>query len=198
MHPDDPKGGHERSGKAVAADRMAAIIACSWPRAELTALAHRHKPRTKDDLARAVTAGATNQERARLVAEALHTSGASALDFTGASTKYSDRPAAQRMADLVQNPRPVLGDVAGAFRIALRRLYRTRNIVLHGGATQGVALEASLRTAAPLVGAGLDRIVHAAYAEDLDPLDLAARAEVALKLVNGETGLSVVDLLEPV
>ncbi|MEU5298619.1 hypothetical protein [Streptomyces umbrinus] len=44
----------------------------------------------------------------------------------------------------------------------------------------------------------MDRIVHAAYAEDLDPLGLAARAEVALQLVNGETGLSVVDLLEPV
>jgi hypothetical protein len=73
------------------------------------------------------------------------------------------------MADLVQNPRPVLGDVVGAFRIALRRLCRARNIILHGGATQGVALEASLRTAAPLVGPGLDRIVHAAYAEDLDP-----------------------------
>jgi hypothetical protein len=197
-HPDDPKGEHERSGKAVAADRMASIIACSWPRAELTALAHRHKPSTKDDLARRIAACTTNQERARLVAEALNAGGAPALDFTGASTKYSDRPAAQRMADLVKDPRPVLGDVAGAFRIALRRLYRTRNIILHGGATQGVALEASLRTAAPLVGAGLDRIVHASYAEDLDPLDLAARAEVALQLVNGETGLSVVDLLEPV
>lgn len=197
-HPDDPKGENERSGKAVAADRMAAIIACSWPRAELTALAHHHKPRTKDELARGIAACATNQERARLAAAALQAGGASALDFTGASTKYSDRPAAQRMADLVKDPRPVLGDVAGAFRIALRRLYRTRNIILHGGATEGVALEASLRTAAPLVGAGLDRIVHAAYAEDLDPLDLAARAEVALQLVNGETGLSVVDLLEPV
>jgi len=31
-HPDDPKGENEQSGKAVAADRMAAIIACSWPR----------------------------------------------------------------------------------------------------------------------------------------------------------------------
>ncbi len=196
-NPDDPKGEGERSGKAVAADRMAAIIACSWPRAELTALAHRHKPRTSDDLARAISACTTNQERARLVAEALLARGAEALDFTGASTKYSDRPAAQRMADLVQNPRPVLGDVAGAFRIALRRLYRTRNIILHGGATQGVALEASLRTAAPLVGAGLDRIIHADYAEGLDPLNLAARADVALTLVNGETGLSVVDLLEP-
>ncbi|MFD2281757.1 hypothetical protein ACFSUJ_21050 [Streptomyces lusitanus] len=124
--------------------------------------------------------------------------GATALDFTGASTKYSDRPAAQRMADLVQNPRPVLNDVAGAFRIALRRLYRTRNIILHGGATQGVALEASLRTAAPLVGAGLDRIIHADYVESLDPLPLAARADVAPNVVNGETGLSVGGLLEPV
>ncbi|MGI5454313.1 hypothetical protein ACQEWB_14260 [Streptomyces sp. CA-249302] len=196
-HPDDPKE-NERSGKAVAADRMAAIIACSWPRAELTALAHRHKPREADDLTQAIAACTTNQERARLVAEALRTKGAGALDFTRTPTKYSDNPAAQRMADLVQDPRPVLNDVAGAFRIALRRLYRTRNIILHGGATQGVALEASLRTAAPLVGAGLDRIVHAAYAEDLPPLDLAARAEVALQLVNGETRLSVVDLLEPV
>lgn len=197
-HPDDPQGEKERSGKAVAADRMAAIIACSWPRAELTALAHRHKPRAQDDLGRGIAACSTNQERARLVAGALHAGGVTALDFTRASTKYSDRPAAQRMADLIQDPRPVLGDVAGAFRIALRRLYRTRNIILHGGATQGIALEASLRTAAPLVGAGLDRIVHASYAEGLVPLDLAARAEVALRLVNGETGLSVVDLLEPV
>ncbi|MDT3728107.1 hypothetical protein ROS62_25815 [Streptomyces sp. DSM 41972] len=196
-NPDDPKGEGERSGKAVAADRMAAIIACSWPRAELTDLAHRHKPRMPDELAHAVSKCTTNQERARLVAEALLTHGATALDFTGAATKYSDRPAAQRMAGLVQNPRPVLNDVAGAFRIALRRLYRTRNIILHGGATQGVALEASLRTAAPLAGAGLDRIIHADYVEGLDPLALAARADVALPLVNGETGLSVVDLLEP-
>lgn len=50
-HPDDPQES-ERLGKAVAADRIAAIIACSWPRAELTALAHRHKPREADDLAR--------------------------------------------------------------------------------------------------------------------------------------------------
>ncbi|MET8158032.1 hypothetical protein ABZT47_16785 [Sphaerisporangium sp. NPDC005289] len=61
-----------------------------------------------------------------------------------------------------------------------------------------MALEASLRTAAPLVGAGLDRIVHADQVERLAPLDLAARAEVALRLVGGETGLSVVDLLQPI
>ncbi|MEV4345901.1 hypothetical protein AB0J83_15655 [Actinoplanes sp. NPDC049596] len=87
--------------------------------------------------------------------------------------------------------------VAGAFRIALRRLYRTRNIVLHGGSTQGPAAKAALRIAAPLVGAGLDRIAYAVLAEGVAPLNLAARAEVGLKLVGGETGLTVTDLLEP-
>lgn len=65
------------------------------------------------------------------------------------------------------------------------------------GATQGVALDASLRTAAPLLGAGLDRIVHASRTEGLEPLALAARAEVALQLVDSETGLATVDLLKP-
>ncbi|MFE1877731.1 integrase [Streptomyces sp. NPDC059496] len=192
VHPDDPRGDGERSGKAVAADRMAAIIACSWPRAELTTLAHRHQPAQPDALSESVAACTANRERARLVAEALRAGGPEAL-----ALKYTDTAAAQRMAALVQNPGTQLAEVNHAFRIAMRRLYRTRNIILHGGATQGVALDASLRTAAPLLGAGLDRIVHASYTEGLDPLDLAARAEVALQLVDGETGLSTVDLLEP-
>ncbi|GGK86573.1 hypothetical protein Sme01_40000 [Sphaerisporangium melleum] len=195
-HPDDPPEA-ERSGKAVAADRLAVIIACSWPRAELTALAHHHRPRQPDDLARRIADCGTNRERARCVAEALRASGPSVLDFSGARSKYSDAPAAQRMAALMADPRRVLGEVMSTYRVALRRLYRTRNIVLHGGAMRGVALEASLRTAAPLVGAGLDRIVHADQVEGLAPLDLAARAEVAPSLVGGETGLCVVDLLEP-
>lgn len=100
------------------------------------------------------------------------------------------------MRGLLASPRDTLDDVRRALTVAIRRLYRSRNIVLHGGSTDGVALQASLRTAAPLVGAGLDRIVHAALTEQLDPLDLAARAEVSLRLAGGETGLSVVELLE--
>ncbi|MGW8863349.1 hypothetical protein ACWGNY_30755 [[Kitasatospora] papulosa] len=196
VHADDPQPTGERSGKAIAADRMAAIIACSWPRAELTTLAHRHAPREPDRLFRAVAASTTNREAARLVADELETTGAPALVLTK-STGYSDQAAAQRMVALLAAPRAQLNEVTKAFRIAMRRLYRTRNIVLHGGATNGVALDASLRTAAPLLGAGLDRIVHASYTENLEPLDLAARAEVALQLVHGETGLTTVDLLEP-
>ncbi|MFJ9089781.1 hypothetical protein ACIRL3_45930 [Streptomyces sp. NPDC102384] len=39
--------------------------------------------------------------------------------------------------------------------------------------------------------------MHASYTESVEPLDLAARAAVALQLVNGEAELSTVDLLEP-
>lgn len=101
------------------------------------------------------------------------------------------------MSELVADPRKVLGGAVTTFKIAMRRLYRARNIVLHGGVPQGVAVESALRAAAPLVGAGLDRIAHATLVEGLAPLDLAARAVVGLGLVGGETGLSVVDLLEP-
>ena len=83
------------------------------------------------------------------------------------------------------------------FKIAMRGLLRARNIILHGGAPKSVAVKPALRAAAPLVGAGLDRVAHATLVEELAPLDLAARAIVGLRLVGGETGLSVVDLLEP-
>jgi hypothetical protein len=193
-HPDDPTE-DERSGKAIAADRLAVIIACSWPRAELTALAHRHNPAEPDELAAQLTACRLNRDKAQLMAEAI--AAGQGPDVSRSRSRYSDLAAVQRMAKLLGNPRSELEDVATACKIALRRLYRTRNIVLHGGSTQSVALHATLRTAAPLVGAGLDRIIHAAATEGLDPLDLAARAEVALRMVAGETNLSPVELLEP-
>ena len=111
--------------------------------------------------------------------------------------RYSDLAAIERMAGVLADPQRTLGAAARTFRVALRRLYRARNIVLHCGSTQGVAIAAALRIAAPLIGAGLDRITHAALTEGVDPLRLAARAELALTLVDGETRLSLVELLEP-
>ncbi|WP_328650812.1 hypothetical protein OG598_21640 [Micromonospora sp. NBC_00330] len=195
-HPDDPQE-EERSGKAVAADRLAAIIACSWPRAELTALAHRHNPSEPDELSAALDGCATNIERARTVAVGLKSGSLRPCPSGRKLQRHSDMAAIDRMARLVVDPRRELNEAVKTFRVALRRLYRTRNIVLHGGSTKGVALQATLRIGAPLVGAGLDRLAHAALTEGIRPLDLAARAELALKLVDGETALSVVELLEP-
>ncbi|GAA0455410.1 hypothetical protein Ade02nite_04070 [Paractinoplanes deccanensis] len=193
-HPDDPVE-DERSGKAVAADRLATILACSWPRAELTALAHRHRPETPDALATRLGACQTNRERASAVAQAL--AAGEGLQLVNRFRRDADIAAEHRMRRVVAAPRAELATTAAIFRIAMRRLYRTRNIVLHGGSTQGVAVKAALRISAPLVGAGLDRLTYAALVEGIAPLDLAAMAEVGLKLVGGETGVTVTDLLEP-
>lgn len=192
-HPGDPTDDNERGGKAVAADRLAAIVACSWPRAELTTLIHRHDG--DDDLAERRAACATNHERASVLLDEIHKHGVSRLQFQP-RTRRSDAAAADRMQDLVTDPQRVLREINKAAQIALRRLYRARNVVLHGGSTSSVALDATLRTAAPLLGAGLDRITHHFFESGLKPLELAARAELSIDLVGGETGLSAVDLLQ--
>jgi hypothetical protein len=120
------------TGRAVAADRLAALVTCSWPRAELTALSYRHRPAQPDDLSKALERARTNSERCALVAKALASGTALAL------TNPSDVAACQRMSRLLANPRKELGDVRVVFAAGLRRLYRQRNIVAHGGTTAAV------------------------------------------------------------
>jgi len=100
------------------------------------------------------------------------------------------------MRDLLDNPRIVLMDVEKHARSAFRRLYRHRNLVLHWGKVHSVALLACLRTVAPLVGAGVDRIAHAHFVSKKHPLDLAARARLQLDLLGGSTSDGPLGLLE--
>ncbi|MCK2237923.1 MULTISPECIES: hypothetical protein [unclassified Crossiella] len=194
-HPGDPVPAGERSGKAVAADRLASIVACSWPRVEMVTLIRRHGGEgEEDELTRRRDSRASVREQAHSLLAEITANGVANLRFHG-RTRYSDQVAAQRLAACVAEPKRVVGELASVVRIALRRLYRARNIVLHGGSTTGVALDATLRTAAPLLGAGLDRIAHAYFGEPVGPLDLAERAEQSIAMVGGETGLTLVDLL---
>jgi hypothetical protein len=86
-------------------------------------------------------------------------------------------------------------EIEGYTTTAFRRLYRQRNLVLHGGITNGVALRASLRTVTPLVGAGMDRIAHAWYVDEFSPLELAARARISLDTIGAPQARKAVDLL---
>lgn len=175
----------EPDDRVGAADRLAMLVACSFPRAELTTLSYalqKVNPAFADGVAE-------NRARCDLVAEAL----ASGPVHTGLNR--SDRAAAVRMQKLLKHPHDALADVCEHATVAFRRLYRQRNLVLHWGKTDAVALRASLRTAAPLVGAGLDRIIHAYYVDKLRPLQLVARAKLAMATVGTTTGPSCTDLL---
>ena len=79
---------------------------------------------------------------------------------------------------------------------AFHRLYRQRNLVLHGGRLDSVTLKASLRTVSKLAGAGMDRITHGHYVQSVRPLELVARANLSIALISKERALDCVDLLE--
>jgi hypothetical protein len=188
--PSDAEDGREGRG-AVAADRMAILVTASWPRGELTTLSYRHSPGTPDRLSIELDQVSINSERARLVATALESGRSLNL------SSPSDRAAASRMQALVVQPKRTLGDVNHHMRTAFRRLYRQRNILMHGGTTGSIALPTALRAAAPLIGAGLDRLTHAALSDDVGALQLAARAQLNIDLLGGADARHLVDLLEP-
>ncbi|WP_203708167.1 hypothetical protein [Asanoa iriomotensis] len=182
--------GEGRPGRVVAADRLAAIVACSWPRAELTALSYRHRPEVPDALSVELDSLKKNLDRSRAMAVALHDGVALAVNSP------SDNAAVQRIAAVVANPYKELADVRAVFEGVVRRLYRQRNIVVHGGTTASVAMDATLRTASPLVGAGFDRLVHAKLQTGVGPLELAARAANSLELIGDPLGPDLCSLLE--
>ena len=183
--------GDEDESNVIAADRLAGLVACSWPRAELTDIAWARVRATEDELAQELRELPTNRERAGRIADELKQQGR-----LPELTAGSDIAAVHRMRGLLNDPRRLLVDVRNHAAESLRRLYRQRNLVLHGGRTAAVALGPALRTASPLVGAGIDRIVHGALVKGLDPLHLAAQADFEIQRAGapGSPGLS--DLLE--
>jgi len=176
--------------KVVAADRLAALVACSWPRAELTDLAWAKVHQRDEPLSRELARLQTNREKAqRITAELL----------PGAQLSLnnpSDVAGARRMSKLLIDARPVLDDVRSHATESFRRLYRVRNIILHGGKVSPVALDATLRTAPPLVGAGMDRVTHSYLVSNRMPLELVARAEIELERAGSTNASPLTDLLE--
>jgi hypothetical protein len=178
----------EPDDRGGAADRLASIVACSFPRAELTALSY---VLAREDVAmQTALAGMTeNNDRAKCVAAAIMSNQVLTL------SKWSDKATLERMKNVLAHPADALNDIRRYATFAFRRLYRQRNLVLHGGKTNAVALRACLRTAIPLIGAGMDRIAHAHYVEKLPPLAMAARAQIALSTIGSRPPINCVNLL---
>ncbi len=166
----------EPENKSEAAQNIAWLVACSFPRAELTTLSYKVDS-ADSNIERALSSCRSNRDRAVVLAKAI---------FAGAKLGFkspADQAALRRMGRLLKSNAAGLTEIQGHVAEAFLRLYRQRNLVLHGGRSNGVALQGSLRTAAKLAGAGMDRIVHGWYVKKLRPLELAARAKVAIRLI---------------
>ncbi|GAB1823426.1 hypothetical protein [Herbidospora sp. RD11066] len=186
----DTDDADREESRAVSADRAAALVTAGWPRAELTTLSYdRQVLACNDRLAAQLSGVASNKERCRVMLGWL---------ASGPAVPTADPAtvaAFHRMRELSAQPGPTLSRINKYVRGSMRRLYRQRNIVLHGGSTRSVALPATIRTAGPLVGAALDRIVHGYAATQTTPLQLASRAELALRLAGHQSGWRLHELL---
>ncbi len=181
-------GPGDRDQRVLAGDRMAALVACSFPRAELTTLSYELE-RQGEAIGEELKGCQSNKNRCEIVVRLIEAK--TPLVFK----RDSDNVALRRLTSLLLEPNRVLRDIESHIASCFRRLYRNRNIVLHGGRTDTVGLRACLRIAAPLVGAGLDRIAHAAYTEGLEPLELAARARLRLDALSSAAAAKPTDLL---
>lgn len=192
----DAQDSDEEEGKVAAAVRAAKLTACSWPRAELTALSYQVDERNATGKALAINLGevATNRDRSEIVARQLRRD--KGLPLRRSWRFQSDVAAVARMNDLLADPAKGLKQAGSYIEASLRRMYRCRNVIVHGGSTRGDVLVSTLRVVAPLVGATLDRLTHAHLVLGIEPLQLATRADVAISMASDqEMGFDVVDLL---
>lgn len=176
-------GPGDEGNHGVAGDRLADIVACSFPRAELTDLSYR----CSTDL---LEGHASNKQRCKAVLDAI----GRGQDL--GTKEERDHIAVRRMAQVVKNPATYLKKVRGYIQMMVLRSYRQRNLVLHAGRVDAVGLRSALRASAPIVGAGMDRIVHAWFVQHIRPRELAVRASHNLELVGVERNLSPLELLD--
>lgn len=174
-----------------AANRLASIVACAFPRAALTALSYRHKPTSRDALEAELDVTRVNLERCRILEQAIKERREPVV------TRGSDLALLRRVKRLIDDPATRLRNVHTYVDQALRRLYNQRNLIMHRGSLRSLTLNATLRVAPGLLTAGVDRIVASRLDQTNppDPLALAEQAKVELSLLGDVAGRNLSDLL---
>jgi hypothetical protein len=177
----------------VAAGRFSLIIAASLMRAEFTWLAKTYIAENNDAEAQSLDDCESNIERAKLFQMLAFTRPGLTL------TNVTDNLALQRVRPALQNPRREITNIAEILTREFTRLYRKRNMVVHGGQIRGANLHSISETLTPLIGAGIDRIVHAELQFGVPPIELSAIAEARVDYLSPTTsgsGGGLLDLLE--
>jgi hypothetical protein len=180
--------GEPKAKRADPAERLATIVACSFPRAELTHLAYALAEQD-EVFSEEIQGRKENKDKAAFLAQRIFE------NTCPVAKDWSDRAAVERMKEVFEDPQRVLCRVKEHVQDAFDRLYRQRNLILHAGRTHAVALRSTLRGATPLVGAGLDRICHARFVDGVTPIRLAGRARTALGTLSTDNPTGCVALL---
>lgn len=166
----------DSNGHSVA-DRLADIVACSFPRHEAFALIWRARKERTPELAEAISDGSTFEQMLRVMEEL-------AKGVTPSFTLGADIAAANRLRLMQMSSVESMKRVRNYIKAAFRRLYYQRNFIMHAAKFDSVSLPMTTRVSPKLVAAGIDQIVSASNGRHtVSPLDLAARAALELEVI---------------
>lgn len=172
------------------ADRLADIVACTFPRNDAYELVSTWAKDGTDELSDALRKERSNLKKIMLLAEHLSASGDPGY------TQVTDQLAVNRVATMMAHPSEYVTRVRMYLQFMFRRLYYQRNLVMHSARFDSVSLSSTARVAPKLVAAGLDQIIHARFdRHGTEPLGLAARASNEIKLLGTPGGKNVTTLL---
>jgi len=183
-------GPAEDGDRIETAVRIAALVTASFVRAELTTLAYSYVKSNNDQTASEIKSAKNNKERCDKIMQRLLA--ASPPKFG----RLEDQAGAKRIVQLLADPVNTLKRINLYIECAFRRLYRLRNLVAHGGRTDSIVLEAGARAAAPLVGAAFDRIHHYSMSEKVTPVELIARAQKRIALLDATNKTGLISFLD--
>lgn len=158
----------------VAAARFSLIVASSMVRAELTTLSRRYADLDQTAFGEEMRKCPQNIDRARLFQ--MRACATDPIDLKDTL----DNLALVRVRPALKDPTRVVGKIATILRREFIRLYRKRNMIVHGGQIHENNLHSISDTLAPLIGAGIDRIVHVGLKYGIPPIELSALAEARL------------------
>lgn len=178
---------------AVSARRFSLIVAASMLRAELSWLSRTYVQTHDGTAAEEMASCEKNIDRARLFQ--MYACANPQIDLQ----KPIDNLALERIRPALIDPRGEVEKISGILTREFTRLYRKRNMIVHGGHTQESNLHSISETLAPLIGAGIDRVVHVGLMFDVRPIELSAVAESRVHYLVPATSTSsgnLLDLLE--
>ena len=177
----------------VAAARFSLIVAASMIRAEFTVLSRRYTEVHDDRAAEQMRACPTNIERARLFQ--MHAAITPNINLQ----RSADNLALARIRPVLTQPKAQLERISEILTREFTRLYRKRNMIVHGGQIHESNLQAISDTLAPLIGAGVDRIVHHGLNSNISPIELSAVTQARLQYLTPTTATdpgNILNILE--
>ncbi|MEU0541200.1 hypothetical protein ABZ319_15140 [Nocardia sp. NPDC005978] len=174
----------------VAAQRFSLIVATSIPRAELTTLSNRYAKANSDALAHEILGCPDNLTRAKRFARQLCSGDPITMP------NDTDRLAIKRMKPYLSDRQTEVRKVAGILNKEFVRFYRKRNLIVHAGKTHDNSLHPISETISPLIGAGVDRIIHVGLKFGVRPIALAAIISANLDYLQPATATDAGNLLD--